>query len=248
MLHSGMSSLLTDLMQNFANKKSLLEVTDVVQVLKPVHSPVQLNLNKKESLKFKSFIDVGTHSKSLLEGIADDEKVKGFQSLCLKSDVAATTYLQQNMPFNNKIIEYAQYLHRQKRNHSVSKIGISNLTLKLAKVFGKKSQAVFKTSATPSKIVDLVRSHWSMYQIEEIPPSMYLAENESSKRENHHQNSHWKCALDYCGLFVDKDRPKSKYVRVNTYWHAIGKMANDDSVLKYPKLFALAKAVKAVIP
>ena len=144
MLHLGMSSLLTGLMQNFAYEKSLYDVTDVVQVLKPVHSLVQLNLNTKESLKPKPLIDVGTHAKLLLEGIADDEKEKGFRSSCLKSYVAATTYLQQNLPFNNKIIEYAQYLHPQKRNHFMAKSGISNLTFKLTKVFEKKSQAVFK--------------------------------------------------------------------------------------------------------
>ena len=82
-----------------------------------------------------------------------------------------------------------------------------------------------------------------MYQIEEIPPSMFLAENESSKRENLHQNSYWKYALAYCGLFVDEDRPKSKYVRVDTYWHAVGQMTNEEGVLKYSQLFAFAKAI-----
>ena len=109
-----MSAPLTDLMRNFVNKKSLFEVSDGVQVLKPVHSLVQLNLNKKESLKSKSFIDVGTHAKLLLEGIADDEKVKGFRSLCFKSYVTATTYLQQNLPFNNKIIDmHNTYIQRK---------------------------------------------------------------------------------------------------------------------------------------
>ena len=115
MLHSDMNSL-NDLMQNFVNKKSLFDVTDGIQVLNPVHSLVQLNLNKKESLKPKPFVDVGTHVKLLLEGIADDEKVKGFRSSCLKSCVTATTYLQQNLSFNNKIIEYAQYLHPEKKS------------------------------------------------------------------------------------------------------------------------------------
>ena len=99
-------------------------------------------------------------------------------------------------------IEYAHYLHLQKRNHSMAKSGISNLTLKLAKGFGKKSQAVFKTSATTNEIVDLLRLQWSMYQIEEIPPSMYLTENELSKRENHHQTFYWKYALDYLHIVV----------------------------------------------
>ena len=72
---------------------------------------------------------------------------------------------------------------------------------------------------------------------------MHLAENEISKRENYHQNSYWKYALDYYGLFVDEDRPKSKYVRVDTYWHAVGQVTNEDNFLKHPQLLAFAKAV-----
>ena len=64
---------------------SLFVVTDVVQVLKPVHSLDQLNLNKNESLKSKSLTDVGTHAKLLLEGIADDEKVKASDNCVLKA-------------------------------------------------------------------------------------------------------------------------------------------------------------------
>ena len=52
-----------------------------------------------------------------------------------------------------------------------------------------------------------------------------------------------KYALDYCGLFVDKDGPKSKYVIVDTYWHAVGQMSYEGSVLKYLQLFTLAEAV-----
>ena len=62
MLHSGISSLLTDIMQNFINKKSLFDVTDVVQVLKPLYSLVTLNLNNKNILMSRSFINVGTHA------------------------------------------------------------------------------------------------------------------------------------------------------------------------------------------
>ena len=95
MLHSGMSSPLTDLMQNFVNKNHCLMLLMLVKCWNlSIVSLVQLNLNKKESLKPKSFINVGTHATLLLEGTADDEKVKGFWSLCLKSYFAATTFLQ----------------------------------------------------------------------------------------------------------------------------------------------------------
>ena len=220
-----MSSLLNDLMQNFVNKKSLFDVTDGIQVLNPVHSLVQLNLNKKESLKPKPFVDVGTHVKLLLEGIADDEKVKGFRSSCLKSCVTATTYLQQNLSLNNKIIEYAQYLHPEKKSFHGKKCYRRSYT--------QIGQGVWKEITVPMVNAPNRRN----------PPIHILAENESSKRENHHQNSYWKYALAYCGLFVDEDRPKSKYVRVDTYWHAVGQMTNEEGVLKYPQLFAFAKAI-----
>ena len=57
----------------------------------------------------------------LLQEISDDEKIALLQSSCLKSYVSATTYLQQDLPFNNKVTNYVEYLHPEKRNHSSSK-------------------------------------------------------------------------------------------------------------------------------
>ena len=79
---------------------------------------------------------------------------------------------------------------------------------------------------------------------------MHLAQNGSSKRENRYQNSYCKYALDYCGLFVDKDRLKSKYVRVDTYWHAVGYLLNryllldHGNLIKYTRYQAHLEAEK----
>lgn len=242
MLHSGMSNLLTGLMKCFVNKKTLFESNGVT--LKPIDSLVYLNLNQNNNLKSRSLIEVGTHAKLLLQGITDDLE-KSFRSACLKSYKEATIYLQQNLPFNNKVIEYSQYLHPEKRNHVSSKSAISNLALKLTDVFGNQSQSVFQTSGTSNEIVDLVRSQWSMYQIEDIQPSLYIVEEsgESSKERKSNQNSYWKYALEYCGLYSGQERPRSKFIRVDCYWNNVGKITNEEGVLKYPQLFALAKAV-----
>lgn len=241
-LFNGMESLITALMQMFVNNKSLFLIKDGERVFKDVHDLVKLDLGKKDTLKSKRLIDIGTNAKMLLLEIVDEEKENSFRSSCLQCYVQATEYLQQNLPFNNKIIEHAQYFHPEKRNHSMSTSGISNLALKITKVFGKSSQKVFDAGKSPNEIVDLVRSQWKMYQVEEIHPSSYLTSGETEETNKKTQNSYWNYALDYCGLFTE-ERKFSKFVRADVYWDSIGKITNEEGVLKYPQLFALAKCV-----
>ena len=200
-------------------------------------------MENKENLKSKALIEVGTKSKLLLTEIPDQAKVAFFRSSCLKCYVSATKYLQQNLPFNNKFIEHSQYLHPEKRNHLSSKSAISNLALKVTNVLGKKSKDVFKGTKSNPEIVDLIRDQWTLYQIDDIPPSTYLINDDTEKKNQSIQSSCWEYALRSCGLFADQERPKSKYVRVDTYWNTPGQMTNEGGALKYPQLFALAKTV-----
>ena len=66
-----------------------------------------------------------------------------------------------NLPFNNKILEYAQYIlyHPEKRNDSLSLNSNFNLTMKIANVFGSKATNVFNVSfdINPAEIIDMVR-------------------------------------------------------------------------------------------
>ena len=243
MLYTGMTSLLTSLMSKFVNKKSFYTAGNEQEAIKPVSQLITLNMDNKENLKSKAIIDVGTKSKLLLTEISDQAKVASFRSSCLKCYVSATKYLQQNLPFNNKFIEHAQYLHLEKRSHQCSKSAISNLALKVTKVLGKKAQDVFKTKKSNPEIVDLIRDQWTLYQIDEIPPSTYLIDDASEKKKQSLQNSYWEYALRSCGLYADQERPKSKYIRVDTYWNTIGQITNEGGALKYPQLFALAKIV-----
>ena len=135
---------------------------------------VKLDLGEKKNLKSDKFVQVGTKAKLLShENVIDDQAVNNFRSSCLKCYVAATSYLQANLPYNNKMIQYVQYLHPEKRNDTMSTSAISNLALKLINVFGKKANNAFEVpyDVSQSEIIDMIRHQWKMYQLEQIPKS-----------------------------------------------------------------------------
>ena len=67
-----------------------------------------------------------------------------FIPVAKKYYIAAVSYLQNNLPFNKKILQYSQYLHPQKRNCSASASAISNICLKIVKMFGSKAPKIFE--------------------------------------------------------------------------------------------------------
>ena len=71
-------------------------------------------------MKPSSFIDVGTKAKTIISDFDHECDKNEFYSSCQKCYIAAVSHLQNNLPFNNKIIEYSQHLHPQKKNGSVS--------------------------------------------------------------------------------------------------------------------------------
>ena len=80
-------------------------------------------------------IDVGTKAKVLFSGnLIGDEHEEKFRKECLRFYQIAVKYLLENLPHDNKIIKYAQYLHPEKRNESFSTSGISNTALAITKV------------------------------------------------------------------------------------------------------------------
>ena len=104
MLFHGMTSLLTNFLENFVSKKSLYSYADGSRKMKNVPDLVQLNLEKKENLKWSRFIDVGTKAKTIISGFDNECDINKFYSSCQKCYIAAVSYLQNNLPFNNKII------------------------------------------------------------------------------------------------------------------------------------------------
>ena len=82
-------------------------------------------------------IELGTKARSSIQScIAGDTEVAKFRLYCGKCFVEAASYLEINLPFSNKILEYFQYLHPEKQNNSLSLDSISNLILKIANIFG----------------------------------------------------------------------------------------------------------------
>ena len=82
LLFNGMESLITTLMQMFVNNKSLFTIKDGERIVKHVHDLVKLDLGKKDTLKSKRLIDIGTNPKMLLCEVADEEKESSFRSSC----------------------------------------------------------------------------------------------------------------------------------------------------------------------
>ena len=60
--------------------------------------------------------------------------------------VKSVMYLQQNLPFDLTILEYAQFLHPEKRNNPGSTSGICNLALKVTKTM---ERTICKTFQVP---------------------------------------------------------------------------------------------------
>ena len=168
---------------------------------------------------------------------------KKFYSSCYKCYIAAVSYIQNNPPFTNKITEYSQSLHPQERNCGASTGAISNLCLKMVKVFGSKAPKIFKLplDSTSYSIVDVKRHQWKMYQFVHITESMYIAENET--RKNSISNSYWNYALEHSGLFQERPMEESRYVRISSYWNSINGILNKFAKPIYTQLFALTKSI-----
>ena len=184
--------------------------------------------------------------RSLIQnGLVINEEAVKLCSFCRKCFVAAASYLHKNLPFNNNILEYVQFLHPEKQNDSFSLNSISNLTLKIANTFGSKASNVFHVSSdrTPTEIVDIVRHQLKMYQLEEIPESTYLVKDDNAHVCSASTNNYWDYALEYCGIFSQSVKPEVKYIRIDDYWSCIGKIIDENGVLKYQQLLCLSTTV-----
>ena len=151
--------------------------------MKNVPDLVQLNMEKKEILMPSSFIDVGTKAKTIISDFDNESDIKKFYSSCQKCYLTAFSYLLNNLPFNSKTIKYSQNLCPQKRNSRASTSAISNLCLKIVKMFGSKAPKIFELplDSTSDSIEDVLRKPWKMYQLEHMTESMYVAENKTRK-------------------------------------------------------------------
>ena len=145
-------------------------------------------------------------------------------------------------------MENTQYLNTEKQNDTNSTSAISNLALKIVNACGSKANHMcdVRSDVSPSALVDIIRYQWKMYQLGQIPKSMYLQEQHSIKGRN--QNSYREYALGYCGIFPSEQprEEESQFLRLDDYWRSVNLFLNEDGKPKYDQLFSLAKAVLSI--
>ena len=142
------------------------------------------------------------------------------------------------------MIEYAQFLHPQKRNDQIVLSSVCTLALKVVNEFRSRSALVFNVSPDKSSddFVNIIRNQWRMYQAEAILESMYLCQTSKTKPVN--CVSYWSYALKYYGIFSGStDNNQSNHIRIDDFWKDVENMMNDDVNLKFPRLFGKSSVI-----
>ena len=155
LLYHGISRPLTNMLKNFVSKRVLYHEDGVR--MKPATQLKLINLNKESNLIYLNLIEFGTKAKHLLSASILDETV--FRKNCLKFYISAATQLQMKLPFDNKVILHAQYLHPKKQKEAHSTSPISNLSFKIVSTLGNETNKVFGSSydTLVNDIVDKIR-------------------------------------------------------------------------------------------
>ena len=232
-LHPALCKLLYDLQRKFVKQAKLNQ--DIAE-------NIFIDANKSDNQKSLKNIDVGTKALCIIKDLTP-EKATEFRQNCLKFYTTACTYLQNNLPYDNAVIKYAQYLHPEKRSSPQASNAVANLAHKVTAVLGDDClHKVFQVGEgeTRESIVDKVRNQWKFYQNEEIPEEWYIM-RKSDDISRRNQESYWKKAEELLGLKANA--PEKRYKRIDEYWAKIGSLTDDAGNLKYLQLFCLVKCV-----
>ena len=156
------------------------------------------------------------------------------------------------MPLNRQILNYAQYLHPEKRNAHDATNAISNLTISVASVEKERFSSVFdvSNSTTVHELYDKIRDQWLRYQYEDLKEEWYKKDerdniNEPTTSKNLHRFSYWQDALERSGLpqANEYESFQSSYKRIDHYWLKIGQLLDENGARKYTQLTNLALTV-----
>ena len=192
-------------------------------------SCANIELSKKENLKFVNLIDIGTKAKVMFadSNFFPDEKQTKFRKDCLQFYMTAINYLQEKLPFNVPILKHAQFLHPDKRNDSGATNSISNIASKICSVLKNYLSTTFSVSdpVTKEDVVHQIRSQWLLFQNEDLPEHSYLNTNDQ-KLSSSNQISYWKRAEEESGLRATANS-KSIYKTLDCFWNHIGKVRDD---------------------
>ena len=131
MLWPKITELVCKLMTKFVVRKCMF-TND-----KPVSDEdvLKIDVTKNSSCKKASLIDIGTKAKVLFLGnLIPEEDEECFRKKCLRCFRISTKYLLDNLPHDNRLVRYAEYLHPLKRNISGSVSAIANTAIHMTNV------------------------------------------------------------------------------------------------------------------
>ena len=157
LMYPAMCQLVVNIMHKFVSRKVLSG---------DAAKNIAIDVEKAKNLKPVKLIDVGTKGKQLLSdptfSKADQTK---FRNGCMNFYKKSTKYLVDHLPLNRPILQYAQYLHPEKRNAHGATNAISNLAFKVASVMKGRHSSVFDlpASTTVDEVCDKVRDQWLRY-------------------------------------------------------------------------------------
>ena len=139
-----MDDFIFNLMSNFIIRDQLYTNVDDLSTAEGIKELLDVDVSLKRSQLFSRVADVGTKVKLLLlyEYVSDIDTIIYWKD-CVKFCSNATDDLIQNVPFNEILIQHAQYFNPRNRAGVKSPNAISNLALKLGRCFESALHCVY---------------------------------------------------------------------------------------------------------
>ena len=158
----------------------------------------------------------------------------------------AADYLIQNLPFNENLICYAQYLNPKLRTDIKSTNAISKLALKIGHCFTTALPHVFclEQHEKVEDLCDKVRNQWRLYQCESEQNLLVEDKADIGVPENRIRGRYWEDAFKAFDLKIPFNIPKQQ--RIVIYWRKVGAIEDESGKMKYPQLFLLVKCMLSI--
>ena len=135
LLYPAMVELIRTIMTKFIRRKYLQTDEGTPRSAEEI---LKIDVLDAKKCKSSGSIDIGTKAKVLLNNdtLFPSSNCQRFRAECLRYYQIATKYLLDNLPLNKKLIQYAQFLHHEKRNSPKAMNAFSNLGMAFTKVLG----------------------------------------------------------------------------------------------------------------
>ena len=162
-----MEELIFNLMSKFIRTDKLSVNIDDLSTVKGIKELLHVDVSLKRSQLSSKVVDVGTKAKLLLldETVSDINTTK-FRKDFVKFYANATDCLIQSFPFDESLIQHAQYLNPRNWTDVKSSNAISNFAWKRGWCYGSVLSRVLylEPHEKVEDLCDKVRNQWKLYQ------------------------------------------------------------------------------------